>query len=69
VTVKPVTVLALKTFDPKRYPSLSMANPLPPDKTCPTPVSLLPDSTPATENGLAWDILSQVGALLKSASQ
>jgi hypothetical protein len=68
VTVKPVTVLALKTFDPKRYAPLSMANPLPPEKTCPNPVSLLPDSTPATENGLVWDILSQVGALLKSAS-
>jgi hypothetical protein len=68
VTVKPVTVEALKTFDPKRYAPLSMANPLPPDKTCPNPVSLLPDSTPATENGLVWDILSQLGALLKSTS-
>ena len=66
VTVKPVTVGSLKTFDPKRYAPLSMANPLPPDKTCPNPISLLPDSTPATENGLVWDILSQVGALLKS---
>ena len=69
VTVKPITIIALKTFDPKRYASLSMANPLPPDKTCPKPISLLPDSTPATENGLAWDMLSQVGALLKSTSQ
>jgi hypothetical protein len=66
VTVKPVTVVALKTFDPKRYVPLSMANPLSSDKTCPNPISLLPDSTPATENGLVWDILSQVGALLKS---
>ena len=68
LTVKPVAVEALKTFDPKRYAPLSMANPLPPDKTCPNPVSLLLDSTPATENGLVWDILSQVGALLKSTS-
>jgi hypothetical protein len=68
VTVKPVTVRALKTFDPKRYAPLSMANPFPPDKTCPKPISLFPDSTPATENGLVWDILSQVGALLKSTS-
>lgn len=68
VTAKPVTMEALKTFDSKRYAPLSMANPLPPDKTCPNPVSLLPDSTPATENGLVWDILSQAGALLKSTS-
>ena len=68
VSVKPVTIKALKAFDPKRYAPLSMANPLPPDKTCPNPVSLLPDTTPATENGLVWDILSQVGALFKSAS-
>jgi hypothetical protein len=68
LTVKPVTIIALKTFDPKRYAPLSMANPLPLEKNCPTPISLLPDSTPATENGLAWDMLSQVGALLKSTS-
>jgi hypothetical protein len=68
VTVKPVSMVALKTFDPKRYASLSMANPIPLDKTCPTPASLLPDSTPATENGLVWDMLSQIGALLNSLS-
>lgn len=68
VTVKPVSAKALKTFDPQRYATLSFANPLPPDKTCATPVSLLPDSTPATENGLAWDIVSQTGALVRSRS-
>jgi hypothetical protein len=66
ITSKPVTAKALKTFDPRRYAAVSWANPLPPDKTCPKPVSLLPDSTPATENGLVWDIATQVGALLKS---
>jgi hypothetical protein len=30
---------------------------------------MLPDSTPATENGLIWDIATQVGALLKSTSK
>jgi hypothetical protein len=69
ITSKPVTAQALKTFDPKRYAAVSWANPLPPDKTCPKPVSMLPDSTPATENGLIWDIASQVGALLKSEGQ
>jgi hypothetical protein len=68
ITSKPVTAKALKTFDPRRYAAVSWANPLPADKTCPNPVSMLPDSTPATENGLIWDIASQVGVLLKSAA-
>ncbi len=66
ITSKPVTVKALKTFDAERYKSLSWANPLPLDKTCPNPISFLPDTKPETENGLVWDIVSQVGALLKS---
>jgi hypothetical protein len=69
ITSKPVTAKTLKTFDPRRYAAVSWANPLPPDQTCPNPVSLLPDSTPATENGLVWDIASQVGALLKSEAK
>jgi hypothetical protein len=69
ITSKPVTAKALKTFDPRRYAAVSWANPLPPDKTCPKPVSLLPDSTPATENGLVWDIATQVAALLKSEAK
>ena len=66
ITSKPIAAKALKTFDPKRYAAVSWANPLPADQTCSNPVSLLPDSTPATENGLIWDIVSQVGVLLKS---
>jgi hypothetical protein len=66
ITVKPITIKALKRFDPGRYAPLTMANPLPPDQTCPNATSPLPDTTPETENGLAWDIISQVGALLKS---
>jgi hypothetical protein len=69
ITSKPITAMALKTFDPERYGAISWANPLPPDQTCPTPVSFLPDSTPATENGLIWDIASQVAGLLKSDSE
>lgn len=70
ISIKPVVLKALKNFDSQRYASLSMANPLPPDQTCPKPFSIIPpDSTPATENGLAWDIVSQVGALLRSNSE
>ncbi|MGD0917687.1 MAG: alpha/beta hydrolase domain-containing protein [Thermodesulfobacteriota bacterium] len=66
ITIKPVAAKALKTFNPQRYAPISWANPLPADQTCSNPISLLPDTTPATENGLAWDITSQVGTLLKS---
>lgn len=54
ITSKPVAALALRAFDPERYGPISWANPL--------------ESTPATENGLVWDMASQVGALVKSTS-
>jgi hypothetical protein len=72
VTVKPVAIAALKEFDATRYATLGFPNPLPPERTCaqdrlPMPRGgLPPESSPATENGLMWDALSQVGALLKS---
>jgi hypothetical protein len=66
ITVKPVAAKALKKFNPERYASLSWANPLPLSKTCSNPVSSHSDTTPETENGLAWDIISQVGALVRS---
>lgn len=69
ITSKPVAVKALKHFDPQRYAPLSWRNPLPLWQTCTDPYSpgYSPgDSMRATENGLVWDIMSQVGALLKS---
>jgi hypothetical protein len=74
VTVKPVAVESLKKFDARRYASLSLRNPLPASETCPSsqlppaPGGLPAESTPETENGLIWDILSQTGALLRSRS-
>ena len=62
LTVKPSSITALKTFDGGRYATLSMANPVAPRCSTPTWAG----ATGATENGLAWDIVSQVGALLKS---
>jgi hypothetical protein len=65
ITAKPIAVDALKTFDPQRYGSLSFANPLP--LTDPANCATVPaDSSRTTENGLIWDINSQVGAWLKS---
>jgi hypothetical protein len=66
-TAKPVAALALRVFDPKRYAAISWANPVPFEKTCPDPVSALRDTTRYTENGLVWDIASQVGALVKAS--
>ena len=65
ITAKPISVAALKTFDPARYASLSFANPLPLDdpRNCTTVAA---DSSRTTENGLVWDIYTQVGAWLKS---
>lgn len=69
VTSKPNAIKALKQFDPARYETLSWPNPLALDdpQNCTKVSSLLPnDSSRETENGLFWDIFSQVGALLKS---
>ncbi|WP_408033352.1 alpha/beta hydrolase domain-containing protein [Tersicoccus phoenicis] len=67
VTVKPVSIQTLKTFNPVRYKPLAMSNPLSLDdpNNCATVPS---DSSRSTENGLAWDIYSQVGQLLRTPS-
>ncbi|RJK97005.1 alpha/beta hydrolase domain-containing protein [Vallicoccus soli] len=65
ITAKPIAVDALKTFDPERYGDLSFANPLPLDDpaNCETVAA---DSSRTTENGLVWDIYTQVGNWLRS---
>jgi hypothetical protein len=70
-TSKPVAVQALKTFDPQRYGSLSWTNPLPLDdpRNC-TNIQTIVDPpavrSRTTEDGLVWDIFSQIGTWLKS---
>jgi hypothetical protein len=65
ITAKPISVVALKAFDPRRYAPLSWANPLPQSdaNNC---QNVPGDSTRATENGLVWDIHRQVGLWLRS---
>lgn len=67
ITIKPVSMQTLKTFNPQRYRPLSMDNPLPlsDPKNC---KDIPADSSRTTENGLAWDIYSQVGELLRSTT-
>lgn len=62
VTHMPQNIDALKTFDPQRYASLSFANPNPAETCGPQ------NSTSPMEEGLHWDMLSQLGALLKSGA-
>jgi hypothetical protein len=69
ITIKPNTIRALKLFDGGRYGALGFPNPRS-GSSCST-ADLNPLSGPTTtndESGLAWDVLSQVGALLKSRS-
>ena len=69
VTIKPNTIKSLKKFDPARYSALSMPHP-PSGPTC-SVADIHPwaqPTTPADETGLAWDMLSQIGALLKSSA-
>ena len=67
ITIRPTAVVGLKKFNPARYAPLSFANPLPLNETCPNPEAY-PNSpsSPLTEDGLAWDIISQVGALVRN---
>lgn len=80
VTSKPLTLQALKRFDPARYADLQWSNPTPVESRCEAP-SIIPlytmgapgtlkgyppFSTAASEDGLVWDIYAQLGALLKS---
>lgn len=62
LTVMPVAAQALKVFDPVRYASISFANPAP--GACPGGGAGAGD--PSLEEGLRWDMISQLGALLKS---
>ena len=62
ITIRPISVDALKNFDPQRYGALSFASPYPPGdpNRCATGVEA------GTERGLGWDINSQVGEWIQS---
>lgn len=69
VTGKPISIDALKNFDLVRYGSLSMANPLPlsDPQNCLNPVGSVTAPSRATEDGLVWDMFTQVGAWVRSS--
>jgi len=55
----PAVADGLKKFNPNRYAAVSFANPAPNASCGSNPAA-------ASEDGLRWDMISQVGALLKS---
>jgi len=59
----PGSAASLKKFNPTRYAAISFANPTP-GAACPGAANNAPPSD--SEDGLKWDAISQVGALLKS---
>ena len=62
LTYVPAAVDSLKQFNATRYAPLSFANPTP-------AVACAPDRpASSSEEGLRWDMISQVGALLKSGA-
>jgi L-ascorbate metabolism protein UlaG (beta-lactamase superfamily) len=65
ITSFPVTIRALRKFDAKRYATLSMANPEPSFSPCSQAGA---NYDYDMEPGLRWDMISQVGALLRSRS-
>jgi hypothetical protein len=65
VTINQSNLEALKLFDPMRYASLSFANPTP-DEACAVGRGGGAPQTSMSEEGLQYDILSQVAALLKA---
>jgi hypothetical protein len=69
VTVKPNAVAVLRKFDPVRYGSLTFAFRQPPACQPAASGSAGRDNLPDAENGLAWDIVAQLGALLRSSSK
>jgi hypothetical protein len=65
ITYSPENLQALKTFNPARYAPLSMANPIAGERCAPGANGVAAEAP--LEEGLRWDMISQVGALLKAA--
>ncbi|MDB5622234.1 MAG: hypothetical protein JWR39_797 [Devosia sp.] len=72
MTAKPNVIASLQRIDPARYGKLAMTNPLPPEQQ---KCGLLPQEqgydenlSKLYENGLVWDMISQVGALVRDTS-
>jgi hypothetical protein len=72
ITSKSAVFPGMIKFDPARYGRLKFQNPVPVDRqTCgriPGEENYTPNLSKAEENGLSWDIFTQVGTLFRSAA-
>ena len=66
ITVDPTSMKALQKFNGVRYASLSFANPNPSEACAAGGRGDQQPQTSDSEEGLKWDLITQVGALLKS---
>jgi Alpha/beta hydrolase domain len=64
----PGSVDALRKFNPARYPSVSFANPNPSEACAAGGRGNAAPATSDQEEGLRWDMISQVGAALKNGA-
>lgn len=62
ITSKPVSVMSLKNFNYERYKDLNWSN----GECVPMPTISKSATIPGTEEGLFWDMLSQLGMLLRT---
>lgn len=65
ITSKPVNVMSLKNFDYERYGDLNWSN----GELVEAPVISRSATIPGTEEGLFWDMLSQLGLLLRQGGE
>jgi hypothetical protein len=67
MTIKPNTIKALQKFDPQRYRAVAMPNPRGAPACADADIhSNSRPTTGADETGLAWDMITDVGRLLKA---
>ena len=66
ISIRDSIFRALRKFDSARYAPLSMANPIPADRRNEPAMAYGIPADPECENGLSYDVISQVGALIRS---
>ncbi len=66
ITVRAICTKALKTFDPNRYEKVSWKNPSVNPGEIDQKILLWQHCSKETEDGLLWDMLTQLGNLMKS---
>jgi len=69
LTIRDSAITALKRFDEQRYSSLRIPNPVPTEERGTIGIAYNFKVDPDSENGLFYDITSQVGALIKSGGE